>query len=131
MGRGYAITSLTSLAVKGKILHSCCHITVRASFKAEKTNLQCLKKVLKCRFTDGRTDLLRINCVYLTLTLSSSGAAASRDKRHKGALCNWNHAELSLRVLALSHKPGCEGVGGQGLGAGSGQGGSREEGLKQ
>lgn len=86
--------------------------------------MQCLKKVLKCRFTDARTDLLRINCVYLTLTLSTSAAAASRDKRHKGVLFNLNHAELSLRVLVLSHKPGCEGVGGQGLEAGSEQGGS-------
>ena len=66
---------------------------------------------------DAGTNLLRINCMYLTLTLSNSIAAVSRDNMHKGVLFNFNHTELSpsnpgLILKIKSYKTGCEQAGG-------------------
>lgn len=66
---------------------------------------------------DARTNLLSINCTYLSWTLRNSTAAVRRDNMHNGALLNFNHAELSpanhgLIAKIKSHKTVCEQVGG-------------------
>jgi len=50
--------------------------------------------VSECYLTDIGIVLLRINGMYLTLTLSNGIAAVSRDNMHKGVLFNFNHTEL-------------------------------------
>lgn len=74
-------------------------------------NLQCLERVLKCHLRDAEPNLLRIDCLYLTLTLTHSTAAVSRDNSHSRVLLNFNRTELSNPGLILkikSHKTGWE-----------------------
>lgn len=78
----------------------------------------CLTRALKCHFTDATIDLLRINCVYSTLALSSR--IVSGDNIYREVMFNFSNTELcpsnpGLVSKIKSHGTGCE-VGGQSLG---------------